>query len=116
MPYLYRPLLCRLYMYPRPLLRTIKGEVREQTQYKADIVEQPHSISVYTTLVFTLVQALRYKIIHTLPPLPPARRRAFSCPNQDKYLCLFLYPHLEKGARIQVLLVGVTPRGENTDK
>ena len=46
---------------------------------------------------------------------PPAGRRAFSFPNQDKSLCLFLHHHLERGARIQVLLIGVTPRAENTD-
>jgi len=35
-------------------------------------------------LVFAPVQALRCKIIHTLPP---AGRRAFFCLNQDKSLC-----------------------------
>jgi len=82
-------------------------------QHKTYVVEQPYSILVHTTPVFTPVQALRCKIIQ-LSSL--AGRRAFSCPNQNKSLCLFLHHHLERGARIQVSLVGVTPRGENTDK
>jgi len=41
------------------------------------------------TLVFTPVQALRCRIIQTLPP---AGRRALSCPNQDKSLCLSASP------------------------
>ena len=67
---------------------------------------------LHTTLVFTPVQALRCKIIQTLPP---AGRRAFSCPNQDKFLCLFASPS-GKGSTHTNLLVGVTPGGENTDK
>jgi len=50
---------------------------------------QPHSTSVHTTLVFTHVQAVRCRIIQTLPL---AGCRAFSCPNQDKSLCLFASP------------------------
>jgi len=64
------------------------------TQHKSYVVEQLHSTSVQTTLVFTSVQALRCKIKQTLPP---ARRRAFSCPNQDKSLCLSASPS-EKGS------------------
>ena len=30
-------------------------------------------------------------------------------------MCLFLHHHLERRARIQVSLIVVTPRGENTD-
>jgi len=45
--------------------------------------------TLHTTLVFTPVQAPSCKIIQTLSP---AGRRAFSCPNQDKSLCLFASP------------------------
>ena len=45
---------------------------------------------------------------------PPAGRRAFSCPNQDKSLCLLASPS-GKGSTHTNSLVGVTPRGENTD-
>jgi len=105
-------------MYPRSLLGTIKGEARERIQetrdnttHKPYVVEQTHSISIHTTLVFTPVQALRCRIIQTLPP---AGRRAFACPNQDKSLYLFASPS-GKGSTHTNLLVGVTPWGENTD-
>jgi len=39
---------------------------------------------------------------------------AFSCPNQDKSLCLFASPS-EKGSTHTNSLVGVTTHGENTD-
>ena len=45
---------------------------------------------------------------------PPAGRRAFSCPNQDKSLCFLALP-FGKGSTHTNLLVGVTPRGENTE-
>jgi len=44
---------------------------------------------------------------------PPAGRRAFSCPNQDKSLCLFASPY-GKGSTHTNLLVGVTPVGKTT--
>ena len=69
------------------------------------------ALTLHTALVFTPVQALRCKIIQTSPP---AGRRAFSCPNQDKSLCLLASPS-GKGSTRTNLLVGVTPRGENTD-
>jgi len=111
-PYLYRSLLCRLYMYPRPLLGTIKGEVRERqrraTRHEPYVVEQPHSTSVHTTVVFTLVQELRCRIIQTIPP---AGRRAFSCPNQDKSLCLSASPS-EKGSTHTSFTRWCDPPGE----
>jgi hypothetical protein len=69
-PYPYRPLFCRLCMYLGPLLGTIKGEVRERIrgEHKSYVVEQPYSIPIHTTPVFTPVQALRCKIIQTLSP------------------------------------------------
>jgi len=67
--------------------------------------------TLHTTIVFTPVQSLRCKIIQTSPP---AGCRAFSCPNQDKSLCLLASPS-GKGSTHINLLVGVTPRGENTD-
>ena len=42
---------------------------------------------------------------------PPAGRRAFSCPNQDKSLCLLASPS-GKGSTHTNLLVGVTPVGK----
>ena len=100
-------------MYPRPLLRTIKGEVRERIRKKDNsyVVEQPYSIAVHTTPVFTPVQALRCKIIQTLPPLdvgPSLTRTRIN-------LCVFSCITIWKGDHALVLLVGVIPRGENTD-
>jgi len=37
-PYPYRPLFCRLCMYPRPLLGTIKGEVRERIRRRTQVI------------------------------------------------------------------------------
>jgi len=80
-------------MYPGPLLGTIKGEVRKRakTHDTTQVIRSrsTHPISIHTTLAFTPVQALRCRKIQSLPP---AGRRAFSCPNQDKSLCLFASP------------------------
>jgi len=85
-------------MYPGLPLGTIKGEARERPRHDINhatlhshAVEFPYYASLHTTLVFTPVQALRCKITQTPSP---TGRRAFSCPNQDKSLCLF---HHHKG-------------------
>ena len=99
-------------MYPRSLLGKIKGEAQERTQDNTHDTTLPPSVAsilhLHPSLVFTPVQALRCRIIQTLPP---AGRRAFSCPNQDKSLCLFASPS-GKGSTHTNLLVGVTPWGK----
>jgi len=101
-------------MYPRPFLGTIKGEVRERIhkEHKSYVVEQPYSIPVHTMPVFTPVQALRCKIIQTLPPpldVGPSIARTRINP------CVFSYITIWKREHALVLLVGVTPLEENTD-
>jgi len=71
------------------------------TRHKTTLIRSRTSIlhpSSYT-LVFTPVQALRCKIIQTLPPLldvGPSLAQTRINP------CVFLHHHLEKGARIQI--------------
>jgi len=70
-PYPYQPLFCRLYMYPRPPLGTIKGEAQERIRARTQetyVEEPPYSICIHPTPVFTPIQALRCKIIQTLSP------------------------------------------------
>ena len=82
------------------------------TQHKSHVVEQPYSIFIHSTLVFTPVQALRCKIIQSLPPPldvgPSLARTRIN-------LCVFSCITIWKGEHALVLLVGVTPQGENTD-
>ena len=72
---------------------------RHHTRQHSYAVELPYSISFHTTLVSTPVQALRCKIIQTLPPSldvgPSLARTRIN-------LCVLLHHHLEKGARIQI--------------
>ena len=85
-------------MYPRPLLRTIKGEAWERiqdTRYNTThthVVELPYSISIHLTPVFTPVQALRCKIIQTrLPPLDVGPSLALTMINLCVFSCITIW-------------------------
>ena len=86
-----------------------KNARQHHRTHKPYTVERFHSYSIHTTLVFTPVQALRCKIIQTLPPPldvgPSLARTRIN-------LCVFLHHHL-KGSTHTNLLVGVIPGGKH---
>jgi len=84
-------------MYPRPLLGTIKGEVRERIRKRTQVIHSRATL-LHPRSYHACIHPCTSTWVQDNTNTPsPARRRAFSCPNQDKSLCLFLHHHLERG-------------------
>jgi len=103
--------ICHLYMYPRSLLGTIKGETREWTRQankatqRSYTVELPYSIPRLYSPLYKHLGAKKYKLSPLLDVGPSLARTRINP-------CVFLHHHLRKGSTHTNSLGGVTPGGK----